>query len=112
MWVSGSYELPPQFAPPAAVPSPNVPMGPPGLLTTAGVKTGPTWYFETIVIASSRSSGVKSIKSSMETPLREKAGGLVGNGWVGEYHSPGVFPTSTGLSTIGQTGWPVSRLKT
>ena len=31
------------------------------------------------------------------------AGGLVGNGCVGEYHSPGTSPCGTGRSTNGQT---------
>src|SRR5580658_5200028 len=48
----------------------------------------------------------------METPLRLYAGGLVGNGCVGEYHSPGTLPTSTGRSSIGQIGFPVTRSNT
>ena len=41
-----------------------------------------------------------------------QAGGLVGNGCVGEYHSPGTSPLGTGRSSMGQMGVPVSRLKT
>ena len=62
--------------------------------------------------ASARSSGVKSIRSSIDTPWRSNGGGLVTNGCVGEYHSPGTSPFSTGRSSIGQTGWPVTRSKT
>ena len=62
--------------------------------------------------ASARSSGVKSIRSSIDTPWRSYAGGLVGNGCVGEYHSPGTSPFATGRSSIGQTGWPVTRSNT
>ena len=40
------------------------------------------------------------------------AGGRVGIGWVGEYHSPGTFPARTGTSGIGHTGSPVSRSST
>ena len=32
------------------------------------------------------------MRSSSETPWRSKAGGLVGNGCVGAYHSPGTSP--------------------
>src|SRR5881628_3773713 len=35
-----------------------------------------------------RNAGVKSIKSSTVIPWRSKAGGFVGNGCVGEVHSP------------------------
>ena len=35
--------------------------------------------------------------------------GLVGNGCVGEYHSPGALPVGTGFSSIGNTGSPVTR---
>ena len=59
--------------------------------------------------ASAWSSGVKSIRSSSETPWRSNAGGLVGNGCVGAYHSPGTSPFSTGRSSIGQIGCPVAR---
>src|SRR5689334_10137520 len=89
MCVSGSNEPPAQLDPPPAVASVSVTRGPSNLLTTAGVNIGPILYFETNVKASSRSAGVKSIKSAAETPCRSYAGGLVGNGCVGEYHSPG-----------------------
>ena len=39
-------------------------------------------------------------------------GGFVGNGWVGEYHSPGTLPCGTGRSSMGQSGSPVARSKT
>ena len=45
-------------------------------------------------------------------PCRSNAGGRVGNGCVGEYHSPGTSPCGTGRSSIGQTGSPVARSKT
>src|SRR5262245_56582410 len=112
MCVSGSYDPPGQFEPPPAVPLVRVAGGPPSLLTTGGVKIGPNLYFETSFTASARSSGVKSIRASTETPLRSYAGGLVGNGCVGEYHSPGTSPFATGRSSIGQIGRPVSRSNT
>ena len=59
-----------------------------------------------------RSSGVQSIRSSWVTPWRSKAGGLVGKGWVGEYHSPGTSPLITFFWRIGQIGSPVSRFST
>src|SRR4029077_15900299 len=112
MWVSGSYDPPAQLAPPVAPGAPSVASGPSALLTDGGVKSGPILYFETNLIASARSSGVKSIRSSMEIPCRSKAGGLVGNGCVGEYHSPGTSPLGTGFSTMGQIGSPPSRFTT
>ena len=36
------------------------------------------------------------MRSSIDVPWRSKAGGLVGNGCVGEYHSPGTSPFATG----------------
>src|SRR5579859_4359958 len=112
MCVSGSYEPPGQFVPPDAVPSVSVPSGPSAWLATGGVNTGPRLYFATIALARSRSSGVKSINSSSDTPLRLYAGGFDGNGCVGEYHSPGMLPTSTLRSSIGHTGFPVTRSNT
>src|SRR5216684_551516 len=111
--VSGSYDPPGQLVPPEAVPSVRVPRGPSTLLTTGGVYTGPRWYLDTISFARSRSAGVKSIRSSMELPLRLYAAGFVGIGCVGEYHSPGTFPTSTGMSarigaeeiSMSHSGW-------
>src|SRR5215467_6476867 len=104
MCVSGSYEPPCQFAPPVAAGRISVARGPSHLLTTGGVKIGPILYFETNSTACCRSPGVKSIRSSMDTPCRSNAGGLLGNGCVGEYHSPGTSPFGTGRSSIGQTG--------
>src|SRR5580704_18772352 len=112
MCVSGSYEPPGQFVPPDAVPSVSVPRGPSALLATGGVNTGPKWYLETTALAFSRNCGLKSIKSSRDTPFRLYAAGFVGKGCVGEYHSPGTFPTSTFRSSIGHTGLPVMRSKT
>src|SRR5262245_5957221 len=110
--VSGSYEPPGQLVPPFAVPTVSVASGPPTLLMVGGVNTGPILYRSTTCSASSRSAGVKLIKSSMEIPFREYAGGLLGNGCVGEYHSPGTSPFSTGRSSMGHTGWPFTRSKT
>src|SRR5690242_18028466 len=109
VWVSGSYDPPGQLAPPMAPGAPIVDSGPSALLTTGGVNSGPILYFESSFTASARSSGVKSIKSSTAMPCRSNAGGFVGNGCVGEYHSPGTSPFSTGRSSIGHTGSPVTR---
>ena len=46
------------------------------------------------------------------TPCSVNAGGLVGNGCVGEVSSPGTSLCGTGRSSIGQTGSPVTRSKT
>src|SRR5215468_4222990 len=112
IFVSGSYEPPCQFAPPVAAGRISVARGPSQLLTTGGVKIGPILYFETNSTACWCSSGVKSIRSSSDTPCRSKAGGFVGKGCVDEYHSPGTSPFGTGRSSIGQTGFPVTRSNT
>src|SRR5512132_4228972 len=83
--VSGSNEPPFQFVPASALVSNAI--GPSSLPTTGGVNIGPILYFLTSSSASALSSGVKSIRSSVETPVRSYGGGLVGNGCVGEYHS-------------------------
>src|SRR5215510_4821700 len=44
--------------------------------------------------------------------LRAYAGGLVGNGCVGDVFSPGTSDCGTGRSSIGHTGCPVTRSKT
>src|SRR5665213_1690774 len=99
---SGSYDPPGQFVTPVVRIVPN---GPSGLLTTIGVKIGPILYFDTIFNASALSAGVKSIRSSTDgMPATPYAGGLVGIGCVGEYHSPGTSPLGTGFSSKGQIG--------
>src|SRR5437667_9216683 len=109
MCVSGSYEPPGQFV---AKPDVSVEIGPGSLLTTGGVKIGPILYRSAVFSASARSSGVKSIRSSIDTPWRSYAGGLVGNGCVAEYHSPGTSPLGTARSSMGQIGRPVARSNT
>ena len=69
-----------------------------------GVNSGPILYCLTSSIASARSSGVKSIRSSIVDPCRSNGGGLVGNGCVGAVRSPGVSDAGTGRSSIGHTG--------
>ena len=46
------------------------------------------------------------------TPCWSNAGGLVGNGCVGDVRSPGTVDCATGRSSIGQTGSPVARSNT
>ena len=86
--------------------------GPRAPRSGGGVKMGPIRTRSAIRSASARSSGVKSIRSSSVMPCRSNGAGLVGNGCVGEYHSPGTSPAGTGRSSIGQTGSPVTRSRT
>src|SRR5437868_13536883 len=86
--VSGSYDPPGQLVPPESEPIVSVPSGPGSWLTTGGVKIGPSLYLDAIVFACSRNAGVKSIRSSTDTPFRLYAGGFVGIGCVGEYTRP------------------------
>src|SRR6476620_7128215 len=59
-------------------------MNPSSLLTTGGVKIGPSLYFAKPFTACARSSGVKSISAVSVAPCRSKTRGLVGDGEVGE----------------------------
>src|SRR5262245_36288351 len=110
--VSGSYPAPGQLVPPLVVPIVSAPIGPPTVLAAGGRNIGPVLYSWKFFTACARISGVKSISSSIVTACRAYAGGLVGNGCVGEYHSPGTSPFGTGRSSIGHTGCPVTRSKT
>src|SRR5262245_22342152 len=102
--VSGSYEPPGQFVPPRAPASVNVPSDPPLTLTLGGVNSGPSLYRDRILSACALISGVKSAASASDTSCRSYAGGFLGYGCVGEYHSPGTSPFGTGRSSIGHTG--------
>src|SRR5215475_890130 len=112
MCVSGSYDPPGQLVPPLLIAVASVPSGPSILLTTGGVNIGPILYREAIFIASACNSGVKSIRSSIEDPCLSYVGGFDGNGCVALVFSPGTVDCSTGRSTIGQIGLPVTRSKT
>src|SRR6185312_4490089 len=112
MWVWGSNDPPGQFVPPWQQPRSSVPSGPPGVLTDGGVNSGPVRYRAINFSPSSFSAGVKSMTSSAENPFRPYTGGFTGKGCVGAYHSPGTSPFGTGFSSIGQTGFPVTRSKT
>src|SRR3954468_15970657 len=112
MCVSGSAPAPGQLVPPAVVAIVNAAIGPSTLLTTPGRNIGPSLYRDTILRASALSSGVKSIRSSTRPDCRAYAGGLVGNGCVGDVFSPGTSDCGTGFSSIGHTGCPVTRSNT
>ena len=109
--VSTSTAAPCQLAPP---PAPGTWMnGVSAPRSTGGEKMGPNRArLLTSASASAFRAGVKSMTSSMLMPCRSNGGGFVGNGWVGEYHSPGTLPCGTGRSSMGQTGSPVARSKT
>src|SRR5262249_31142822 len=102
--VSGSNAEPGQLTPPFSVPDVSAASGPSALLTSGGRYTGPRRYRLAAADACSLSSGVKSIRSLSTTPLREYAGGLLGNGWVGLVFPPGTPVCGPGRSSIGQTG--------
>jgi len=92
----------------------SVPCLPPGssLTSEGGVKIGPMTNSFASSRAFARNSGVKSIRSSSVSPLRENGAGLVGKGCVGAACSPGTVDGGTGRSSIGHTGLPVTRSKT
>src|ERR1700687_4236714 len=91
--------------------APSVPLTSP---STAGLYIqGATLYRAIFLSACARSSGVKSIRSSGTlNSLRAYAGGLVGNGCVGDVFSPGTSDCGTGRSSIGHPGMPVTRSQT
>src|SRR4029079_13951199 len=106
--VSGSAPPPGQLVPPLALPvliAPRIPFGSP---TTGGLYITATRYGFRFSSAWARSAAVKSIRSSGTLRNgRPYAGGLVGNGCVGDVFSPGPSDCCTGRSSIGQIGWPV-----
>src|SRR3954453_10714947 len=105
--VSGSKDAPPQFAPPLVVGRSQVPFN------EGGVKIAPERYRLISSSASCFTSGVRVLASSSVTPCGTNAGGFAGNGCVGWAFSPGTsLVVSTGRSTIGQTGLPVTRSNT
>ena len=75
------------------------------------MKIGPITNESATSRARARSPG-ESIRSSSERPCLANGAGLVGNGWVAEVCSPGTVDWGTGRSSIGHTGWPVTRSKT
>src|SRR3954470_22338224 len=109
--ISGSYAEPGQLTPPLSVPDVSAPIGPSALLTTGGRNAGPRRNRFDASRPAALSSGVKSIRSLSITPLREKAGGLVGNGCVGDVFSPGTSVCGTGRSSIGKIGSAAPRLE-
>ena len=54
---------------------------------------------------------VDQIVWHVEVRCARTAAGLDGNGCVGDVFSPGTSDCGTGVPTIGQTGWPVTRSK-
>ena len=111
MPVSGSKPAPPHSAPPTEPGSCRVPLRSPSPSPRidGGVYICPSTNGAAISRASARSSGVKSTRVSTEMPCTSNGAGRVGNGWVGETHSPGVSEPGAGRSTMGHTGSPVTR---
>src|SRR5262245_25212120 len=112
MPVSGSKQPPSQFDPPllpGICSDPALPSAP----RTAGGSQAvvPYLYILRTRSASALISGVQSITSLSRIPCMSYGAGFDGIGCVGEYHSPGTVPFGTGVSTIGQTGAPVTRSK-
>src|SRR5438876_7139499 len=95
-------QLPPPPKPGATI----VPLLTPGTTSEGGANGPPSRYGPFLIAcrAFSRSSGVKSIKSSVLMPTTSNAGGLLGIGCVFAVHSVGTSVCSTGTSGIGQTG--------
>ena len=89
------------------------PSGPSILLTTGGVNIGPIAYFFDQLDGFGAQLG-REVDQIVDRHARaaRTAAACVGNGCVGEYHSPGTSPFATGRSSIGQIGWPVTRSNT
>src|SRR2546422_11491089 len=97
--VSGWGAAPPECAPPVLEGRMSVPR------KLGGVNIGPIRNFFMCSSARALISGVRSFASSRVTPCGVKAGGLAGNGWVGQGFSPDTsVDVSTGRSWIGHTG--------
>ena len=78
-------------------------------ISDGGVYILPSRRSATAASAAALISGVKSTRSFSPTPSRSYGGGFVGNGCVGDVHSPGTSDAGTGRSSIGQSGSPVTR---
>src|SRR5947209_3577092 len=107
MPVSGSAAAPPQLLPPS---SPGISIA--SRLALGGVKTPSLRALRN----SSRKRAFSApstygFRSSTLNLSREKGGGFVGNGCVGDDSSPGTSLFGTARSSIGQRGSPVTRSK-
>jgi len=105
--VSGSYDPPPQFAPPF-VPGKNTV----GCSVTGGNRS--VLRFTPFVFSrhSARDSAVTVVKSSGRIDCRANGGGFTGTGCVGELCSPGTGLFGNGISRISCSGLPVARSNT
>src|SRR5712671_1191395 len=104
--VGSTPELP-QFAPPLL---PGICMVP---LRLGGVNKPSLCQVCSISLTLALSSSVKyGLMSFSVNDCRANAGGLVGNGCVGQDSSPGTSDFGTGRSSIGHNGLPVSRSNT
>src|SRR6202030_3896606 len=90
VWVSGSYPKPGQFVAVPEMIAPRVPLTSPSTPGANGDST--TLYRLRKWRAYRRASG--------------------GKGCVGDVFSPGTSDCGAGRSSIGHTGWPVTRSKT
>src|SRR5579862_3971293 len=90
----GSKLPPPQLNPPSG----------PGNTTVLVMRTGANGPSFCAPLKRSsqylRCSGVNDAISSGFQVMRASGGGFSGNGWVGEYHSPGTSPFATGRSSM------------
>src|SRR5665213_393350 len=102
--VSGSDAPDCQFAPPPKPGATMVPRFSLGTTREGGANGPPTRYPFIAASASSRSAGVKSIKSSVLMPTTSNGGGFVGIGCVAAVHSVGTSVCATGTSGIPNTG--------
>src|SRR5215470_6484564 len=103
-----------QLAPPPKPGATMVPRFAPGTTSDGGANGPPRRYGPLLIVSSAlaRSSGVKSMRSSVLMPTTSNAGGLLGIGCVFAVHSVGTSVCSTATSGNGHTGWPFVRSNT
>src|SRR5690349_8242451 len=106
MFVDGSYAAPPHSDPPIVPGRFKVPLREGGVNSPSYLKP------LNILTNESRDVTEKSERSASVMYCRQYGFGFKGNGCVGQVCSPGTSETGTGLSSIGNKGFPVSRFNT
>src|SRR6185437_4793365 len=80
--------------------------------TLGGTNGSPPAIVLNCFTAQECASGVRVVSMSSVTLCRVNGAGKVGTGCVGEAFSPGTVLAGKGVSTMGKSDFPVTRLRT
>ena len=108
MPVVGSAALAPQLAPPNWPGSMMFSRASDGGVNTPSLRAARN-RFSTLARDAGSRCGLMSLAVKVRRP---NGSGRVGNGCVGQACSPGMSLAGTGRSSIGHSGWPVTRSNT